>query len=146
MPEKKSVMRRLLPLLAVLSLAFAPLPRPSAVKEDLARLQGAWVLMYSVKNRLREDQSQQAVWLFEGSRVTATLDGKPGSTFDVVLHGKASPRSFDVLTTEKGKPVVLGRYAVDGDTLWVSLGDPRPADLSGDGTSNGVWVFHRKKR
>src|SRR5262245_15550964 len=98
-------MRHLLPALAVLSLAFAPLPRPSAVKEDLAAVQGAWVLMYSIKNRFREDQSQKAVWLFEGNRVSASLDGKPGSSFYFVLHGKASPRSFDILKTENGKPV-----------------------------------------
>jgi uncharacterized protein (TIGR03067 family) len=143
-------MRRLLPLLAALSLAFAPLPRPSAVKEDLAHLQGAWVLMYSVKNGLREDQSRQGVWLFEGNRVSASLDGKPGSTFYVALHGKKSPRAFDILKSEGGPPIVLGLYSVDGDTFRVCLGEvtaPRPADLSGNGgSSHGLWVYHRKKR
>jgi uncharacterized protein (TIGR03067 family) len=139
-------MRRLLPVFAVLSLAFAPLPRPSGVKEDLARLQGAWLLKYAVQNGVREDQSRKAVWLFEGHRVSASLDGKPGDTYFIALHGKRTPRNFDILKSEGGPPRVLGLYAVDGDVLRVCIGEGRPADLSGNGLSRGVWVFQRMKR
>jgi uncharacterized protein (TIGR03067 family) len=141
-------MRLVLPMLAVWSLGFAPvpLPRPDPAKEDLKRLQGAWVLAFSVKNGLREDQSQKGVWRIEGNRITTMLDGRKITTVSIVLDARTTPRSIDIISSASGGARVPGRYSVEGDTLKVCLGAKRPADLSGNGTSNGVWVFKRVKR
>jgi uncharacterized protein (TIGR03067 family) len=145
------VRRDLLLMAAVLSLAFAPAPFPRRDKatEDLTRLQGAWVLVYSVKNGVREYQVREAVWLIEGNRISTTLDGQKGATFFIALDAKRTPRALDILSSREKAEPVPGRYSVVGDTLKVCLGEKggkRPADLSGDGTSSGVWVFQRKKR
>jgi uncharacterized protein (TIGR03067 family) len=139
-------MRCFLPFFALVSVAFAPAPEPTPAQQDLKRMQGAWVLVYAVTNGLRENQTQEAVWLIEGNRVSTTLDGKKGATFYIALDSKIKPRALDILSSEKGTPKTLGRYSLDGDTLKVCLGEKRPPDLSGNDPSRGVWVFNRKKR
>jgi uncharacterized protein (TIGR03067 family) len=144
-------MRRclLLVVVAALSLGFAPAPLPrraapaTSAADDLKAMQGAWVLRYSIKNGRWEQQAQEAVWLVEGDRVSTTLDGKKGSQFFISLNSKTSPRSIDIRSTRESAPV-SGCYSVAGDTLRVCLGQPRPRDLSGNGTENGVWVFKRR--
>jgi uncharacterized protein (TIGR03067 family) len=140
---------RLLPLLpAALSLAFAPAPLPKAdpAREDLARMQGAWVLSYSVERGVKTPAAQEAVWRIEGDRVTTSLAGKKASSFRIVLRGSKRPRTIDVVPDEPGRAAVPGRYSVEGEVLKICLGQRRPADLSGDPPSNGLWVMARLRR
>lgn len=141
-------MRRcLLPLLAAASLAFAPVPRPKPdpTREDRERMQGAWVLAYAHRNGVREEVTQEAVWVIDGGRLQTSLDGKPGSTCSIKLDGRTRPGSIDMTDGRPGAGTALGRYRVDGDTLTVSMGESRPTDLSGLGPCNGVWVFKRRR-
>jgi hypothetical protein len=49
-------MRRVLPLIAVLLIGFAPapFPKPNRSQEDLKKMQGSWELLYTVMNGKRE--------------------------------------------------------------------------------------------
>jgi uncharacterized protein (TIGR03067 family) len=100
----ESAMRRVLPLLAaMLALAFAPAPFPKrqaadAGAADLKTMQGAWVLVCELKNGRREEMTRECVWLIEGDRIRAFLDGKEGSTSFIKLDGRSKPRSIDLRT------------------------------------------------
>lgn len=140
-------MRRLGPLVVVLLVGFAPVPpyRPKAGELDLAQIQGTWVLDHAHKNGVREEVTQKAVWVIKGDCLTTTLDGKPGSTNYLKLNARTTPGSLDLRSARDAATAVPGRYRVDGDTLTVSMGAERPADLSGMGPCSGVWVMRRVK-
>jgi uncharacterized protein (TIGR03067 family) len=136
-------------LLTLVSLAFAPAPvyRPKPdTRTDLEKMQGDWVLVYAHKNGVREEVTRQVVWTINGDCIIATLDGKKCSTTYFELDGRTTPRSIDLLNKRDGVKSVPGWFSVDNDTLKFCRDEERPADLSGFGTSNGVWVFDRKKR
>jgi uncharacterized protein (TIGR03067 family) len=143
-------MRRVVPIVVVLSLGFAPAPvyreRPGSRVDDLKAMQGEWVLAYAHRNGAREGVTQEVVWAVRGDRIITTLDGRKGSTSFFELDGRTTPRSIDLRDGREAAGVAPGRYSVDRDTLKISIGAKRPADLSGGGTPTGVWVFHRKKR
>jgi uncharacterized protein (TIGR03067 family) len=138
-------MRRVLLLLAVVLLGFAPVPFSDPEKADLKKMQGSWILASAHKDGVREEVKQEAVWTIKDDCLTTTLDGVPGSTLFIKLDGTTAPRSIDLRDDRGNDKAALGRYRVEDDTLTVSLGEKRPPDLSGKGPCNGVWVFKRKK-
>jgi uncharacterized protein (TIGR03067 family) len=141
------MLRTAVPLLTALCVAFAPLPFPGAdtSKADLERMQGAWVLAYAHQKGVREEVTQESVWVIKGDRLTTSLDGKPGSVCTIRLDGRTRPGSIDLADSRAKFGTAPGRYRVDGDTLSVSMGETRPRDLSGNGPCNGVWVMKRRK-
>jgi uncharacterized protein (TIGR03067 family) len=145
--RRSHLVRFTVPLLAVASLGFAPLPfpKPDPSKKDLQRMQGAWVLVDSHRDGRHDDLRHEAVWVIEGHRLTISLDGTPERPRSIALDGRTAPPSLDLGPGRPGDHPLAGRYRVDGDTLTVRIGVERPADLSGRGPGNGVWVFKRRK-
>jgi uncharacterized protein (TIGR03067 family) len=139
--------RLTVPLLAVVSLGFAPLPfpKPDPSKKDLQRMQGTWVLVASHRDGMRADLRHEAVWLITGDVLTISLDGTPERPRLIKLDGRTAPGSIDLSPGRPGDHPLAGRYRVDGDTLTIRIGVERPPDLSGRGPGNGVWVFKRRK-
>src|SRR5262249_12053598 len=74
-------MRRLLPVLVLLSLAFAPAPLPKGPAADLEKMQGVWVVESFIGNGVRMPATQENVWTIAGSRVTTTFAGMPSTRF-----------------------------------------------------------------
>jgi uncharacterized protein (TIGR03067 family) len=144
-------MHRVIQLLAVLSLAFAPAPvyrpKPDTGKDDLKAMQGSWVIHRSHNPGVSEDVDGTGVWTFEGDVLTTSRGGKKVSTSYARLDGTTRPGSIDLYNRREGDPdPAQGRYRVEGDTLTVCIGPGvRPRDLSGFGPSNGVWVYKRMK-
>jgi uncharacterized protein (TIGR03067 family) len=143
-------MRRVVPIVVVLSLGFAPAPvfreRPGSHSDDLKAMQGRWVLAYALRDGEREEVTGEVVWVSKDDSITATLDGKGGSTTFFEMGIRTTPRSIDLRDVRGGVESAPGRYSVGKDTLKVCRDETRPADLSGRGTSGGVWVFEREKR
>jgi uncharacterized protein (TIGR03067 family) len=139
-------MRCVLPFV-LLSLGFAPapVPKPKAAEQDMKRMQGSWVLAFIVKDGEREDMEEKVTWEIKGNRVSSMEDGKELHPFFIALDAKPTPRTIDIRDSQRESPRLLGRYSVDGDTLKVSIGEKRPADLSGNNAEFGVWVFKRQK-
>ena len=117
-------MRRILPLLGILSIAFAPLPAPKGPAADLAKMQGVWVVESFIGDGVLMLATQENVWTIAGSRVTTTFAGMPSARFTLELgHGNV-PRPVDWVIGEERKP---GRYRLDGERLEVGIGPERPA-------------------
>ena len=91
---------RSLGLLAVLSLGFAPAPfpkpaKPVPVDTDLMALQGEWL----------EEGGSQVVYLFAGTKVTVTQNGRHCSGWIMALDPKRIPKAMDLAgdgTTTRG--------------------------------------------
>src|SRR3954464_9504364 len=91
-PAEVTDMRRVLPLLAVLPLAFAPLPPAKGPVADLARMQGAWVVVSFIGNGERMSATQENVWtVAAGGRVTTTFGGMPSTSFTLELGSGKVP-------------------------------------------------------
>jgi uncharacterized protein (TIGR03067 family) len=140
-------MRRVVPLLIVLSLGFAPAPvyrgKPGPAKDDLARMQGVWVVESFIGDGVRMPATQENVWTMTGNRVTTTFSGMPSTEFTLELGDGGVPRPADWVI---GKERMPGRYRLDGGRLEVGIGPEgkRPPDLSGKGAGVGVWILKRK--
>jgi uncharacterized protein (TIGR03067 family) len=139
-------MRRVLPLLIVLSLGFAPAP-VFREKDDLKALQGEWELVsrtFEGKPRPHEPQRIR----FTGGYL-AEADGS--GRCEVALDTSASPKGMEMVWGAKAvEPLRLQAvYALQGDTLricYYSTQEGRPKDLSGIGTMHFLHVFRRVKR
>jgi uncharacterized protein (TIGR03067 family) len=137
-------MRRVVPLLIVLSLGFAPAPLP---RTDIQKLQGEWELIsrtFEGKQRPHEPQRIR----FTGGHL-AEADGS--GRCDVALDASASPKGMAMVWGAKEvEPLRLQAvYALQGDTLricYYSTQEGRPKDLSGIGTMHFLHVFRRVKR
>jgi uncharacterized protein (TIGR03067 family) len=117
-------MRHVLPLFALLTMAFAPAPpyrpKPDLSKEDLRQLQGAWGRVHcSVDGAVIKERPGGVTVKIEGARMAF---GSPGDTWSVTLDAGKKPKRIDCLnTTRKGKgSLYLGLYRLEGETLTIS--------------------------
>ncbi len=144
-------MRRILLLIALSSLAFAPLParKPKADPnaQALKELQGEWVV--TSRNRGPVDGLTAVI---KGDRMTFLLNGEVRTEWVIVLDVTKDPRVFDrkpvkSFVTSRDLP---GIYRLDGDTLTTSYttgagGGDRPKGFDGAGRTEQLNVFRRKK-
>lgn len=143
-------MRRVLPLLVLMSLGFAPAPLPRAKADttaaDLKRLQGAWLLASSTID-VRSLATSEITVSIEGTQMRFAFDGRPTRTWSFTLDGRPTLPRLD--RGEIGLPanaILRGIYRLDGDTLTLhSRRGGRPDNFSGKGEGVIVEVFRRKK-
>ncbi len=146
-------MHRVLPLVAILCLAFAPapFPRPSNGRDDpkpddLKRMQGTWLSAYNIEKGVRSKAESDIRWVIAGDTLTSVSDGNIVSRCYIRLNTNTRPGAIDVRDKRDSNEFAPGRYSVTDDTLSVSIGPgTRPRDLSGRGLCNGVWIFKRKR-
>ena len=137
-------MRRVLLLIVVLSLAFAPIPKPKSrktdsTKEDLKAMQGEWA----------EQFADSTLITIVGDRMVYTSD----YGWKFTLNAKTTPKrieSFGVGPRLGGK-TRLGIYRLEKDKLTIcwrldSVGKP-DWPVSFDPAQKDVWlqVFERVK-
>jgi uncharacterized protein (TIGR03067 family) len=147
-------MRRILPLLAVLCLAFAPAPFPRPRNgpndprpDDLRRMQGTWVFAYNVQKGVQTRATSDSRWVIAGDTLTTIRDGEVASRCCLRLDTNTKPGSIDLRNNRNSRDFTAGRYSVTDDLLTISLGfEARPRDLSGRDECKGVWVFARKRK
>jgi uncharacterized protein (TIGR03067 family) len=142
-------MRRVLPLLAVLSLAFAPAPFPRPEKrdpstEDLKWMQGTW-----------DDVSipEGQVIVIAGDKMSLYSGDRSPRTLRIHLDARKSPRTIDARAldardTDETSSTRPGVYKLEGGTLLIHLdlvGDSRPTDFKLTKCSHWLYVLKRKK-
>ena len=107
-------MSRIVPLLIVLSLGFAPAPvyrqKPNT-KTDLEKMQGVWERVSCSTNR----DEETAVYC--GNRLSCFHKGGTSTQCDVVLDSSKEPRWIDRKDADVPDQKLLGIYKLDGDTL-----------------------------
>ena len=154
-------MRNCTIFLAALSLAFAPapFPRPDPSKEDLKKLQGTWLKVYSVPAGNGENEG---LLVIAKQRMSYTLPGMPTGEYEFQVNAKKKPKLFDFKGTGglvQGNEY-RGIYELDGDTLkfcyvMTAIESERPGSFkaAGDGVVNPaadspviLSVYKRQKR
>jgi uncharacterized protein (TIGR03067 family) len=152
-PYEDPTMRRVVPLLIVLSLGFAPAPVYRETSEELAdrkKLQGTWHLT-STTDGGNPQQDRELRWIVSGNKVTL-IDKDGEYPWSFTLSPASRPKAIEMWTSVGGASGALGLkaiYALDGDTLTVSFNwndwRKRPKDLRGLGKNQLLQVFKRKK-
>jgi uncharacterized protein (TIGR03067 family) len=142
-------MRHVLMLLAVLSLAFAPLPRSRPKPDgraDSQKVQGEWVLVHaSTGGKSDGNVLEGLVFSGNGFRMLGPVGYRGDWTF--AMNPKAGPKSLDMVAPGGGL-LIEAVYSLEGDTLRIcshTSATKRPSDVSGSGPSESLWVFKRKK-
>jgi uncharacterized protein (TIGR03067 family) len=158
-------MRRVLPLLTLASLAFAPAPFPKPIPKALQAMQGQWAIDdWGFAAPKEQTFLMRGPWLrlktkdevvivpgsaeVVGSNMAFSTNGKITSRWllrAVIERGPATPGVLD-LVQPQDKSTMLGIYKLEGDTLTICYrerGSTRPDVLSND----GQWrlVLKRKK-
>src|SRR5205823_5143925 len=117
-------MRRVLPLIVLSSLAFAPAPlprpRPGPSKSDLKKLQGEWHrVRVTIGGSLISEKGNETTIVIADDRMKYAVAGKPTNEWVFALEGKMSPTWFDRKGT-KGHAnglTYLGIYRIEADTF-----------------------------
>ena len=145
-------MRRALPLLAVLSLAFAPAPLPRKERTtDLERLRGEWKLVSITLQGAPQRWLPDAV-IIEGDRIRYLLGGRAVSEWTLSLDARSSPRRCVMrgMGVAREQEIAVGVYALHGDVLRLcyryTIDGPPAEDFRSDGKGTWVEVLERKSR
>jgi uncharacterized protein (TIGR03067 family) len=142
----------MLPLAALVSLGFAPAPvpkpiKPDANKDDLKKLQGAWVRVHLTING--KPRQANCTITIRGDRLQFPV---PSDAWLIHLDPSKKPKVFDYKgATPSVKDIdYRGVYRIEGDTLTICMRQggaekDRPHDF--DANKQGLWlqVFKRKK-
>ncbi len=112
-------MRRVLPLLAVLCLAFAPAPFPRRERERLAPtdVKGTWLIESWVENGRPEPYvaRQYVVHLTRDKYDFVSIKGEGTMHFKLVLHPDVKPHGFELRCD--GHPGFVGSYRLEREKL-----------------------------
>jgi len=121
----------------------------SAVKKDLAQLQGEWSMVsgFADGQRLPEQMVKQMKRVCKRDEATTTMGGQMFLKARITIDPSRKHKTIDYQMIDgftKGK-TQFGIYEVDGDTFKSCFGKPdaeRPADFTskpGDGRTLSIW-------
>jgi hypothetical protein len=156
-------MRGVLPLIAVLSLAFAPAPFPKPIRGDLKELLGEWVLVSESYGGKVQPLRAVSITFYRDYVALKHKDGT--SRWECKVWTHAQPKAFDrwhefkeespyarlVLGSAKGTLLIKHVYRVSGEELVTCHNiNPKqshihPSNLSGKGGACCLQVWKRKK-
>ncbi len=144
-------MRRAIPLLAVLTLAFAPVPpyrpKPDTGKEDLKAMQGDWRMTgFLIDGWSRQEKDFFPIKM-DGNR----LSGVSTPPVEVTLDARARPKRID-MKVSSGR-TIEGIYRIEGGEVTICWcprrldpmphDPPRPKDFN---VNPGIVLTCRLKR
>ena len=120
-----------------------------AVKNDMARLQGEWLMVSGSADGqpMSDPMRKQMKRICKGDETTTTMAGQIFFKATITIDPSKKPKTIDYRMTDgftRGKKQ-LGIYEVDGATFKSCFGKPgagRPTDFTskpGDGRTLSVW-------
>ena len=148
-------MRRLLPLLGLLSLGFAPTPfprpkKPDPSKEHLQKMQGEWELIRLViAGRDRSERGKGTTIVIAADRMKQFVRGKLTHEWVVTRDADKKPMVLDrkQLPGETTGINYRGIFRLDGNTLVLCFcHGKRPNDFGCAAFGVYLEVFQRRKR
>ena len=143
---------RLLSFLLVLALGATSARITAGDKEDDSkRLQGTWAVVSGEYAGKKDKELTDAKLVFDGEMFTLTTTTKiEKGRYRIDPANK--PKQIDLLHIQKDKVLVLGIYALDGDTLkicWHKESNPkvRPSEFATKADSTlELMVLNRDKK
>jgi uncharacterized protein (TIGR03067 family) len=146
-------MRTLVAVVALAGLVGAE-PPSDAVKKELARLEGEWVMVSGERDgqALPEEYVKTATRVAKDGVSTVTIAGMVVMKSKYTIDPTKKPKAIDFEATEgeaQGKKI-QGIYELDGDTLKFCLAasdKDRPTDFTakeGSGRTASVWKRAKK--
>jgi uncharacterized protein (TIGR03067 family) len=137
--------RRVLPLLAVASLAFAPAPfprpaKPDVSQDDLDKMQGDWVLESEMFPDNPKPLYCNGHMTIEGTAMWRRMDRLVFRRQTIKVNAKSRPKAMDI------SPDKLCVYEISDDTFTICYANQqRPWGL--DTSKQSIWreVWKRKK-
>jgi uncharacterized protein (TIGR03067 family) len=143
-------MRRILPFIALLSLAFAPAPFPKPKKpiDGPKAIQGTWKILSRTYEGRTVSHVVATVEVIGGRWTYANATGSWRANWTISLSGKGPPWSFDAKSEGSPNSVSYGICEIKGDKLtrcYSRSAAERPNDF--DGSKPGRWleVYQRMK-
>lgn len=146
-------MRRVIPLLVVMSLGFAPAPvyraRPDK-RTDLEKMQGAWVrVSLTIDGKRHEEAVGSVVPTINGDTLSFAA---PSDKWRLTLDATKNPKRLESLQIVPANALgFMGIYKLEGDRLVVCWRSgkteaDRPTDFD-PAAQPGVWlcVYERNK-
>lgn len=141
---------------AAFALAVAHSQENKAVKDDLAQLQGEWVMISGSADGepMPDDMLKQMKRVCKGDELTVMMGYQVFMKAKITIHPSSKPKTIDYQMLggfTKGKKQ-LGIYELEGDKLKSCFGAPgaeRPADFStksGDKRTFSVWKRQDPKK
>lgn len=138
-------MRRVLPLLVVTCLAFAPAPDKG--KGDLERIQGNWLLTGQYIGGRSWGSGEASRVQVVGRKLKYLSGGKPLAEYALALDASARPKRFTFKAEGDSTPW-RGVYELDGRSLTICYdagGGDYPASLDDAGRHVYREVYRREK-
>jgi uncharacterized protein (TIGR03067 family) len=145
----------LLILAASLALGAADAPK-EAVKKELEKMQGDWVIVTGQRNGepIPEEQVKGLRRTTKGDKFILNVGGKTVGTATFKIDPTKKPKTIDIQPDavegqEKPAPL-LGIYELDGDNYKICYGPPgakRPTEFAskaGSGATLSVWKRAKK--
>ena len=149
----KTIQSGLLLGLVMIALAATGAEENSAVKKDMADLQGEWSMVSGSADgqSMPDEMRKQMKRVCKGDETTTTMDGEVFLKAKFTIDPSKKPKTIDYEMIEgftKGKKQ-LGIYELDGDTFkscFGAAGAERPKDFaSAPGDHRTVSVWKRQK-
>jgi uncharacterized protein (TIGR03067 family) len=114
-------------LLCLLSLNATAQDGKDAIKEEMKRLEGVWVVVSGKEGDKALDTSEGSKFTFSGDRVTVENGFHKSDPVVFRLRPTKNPKQIDV---EERKPPTKGIYDVKGDVLRLAYGIRRPVGFN----------------
>ncbi len=129
-----------------------PAPLSAEAKKELTLLQGEWLVKTMGRYGRKIDANDERLKL-EIKDVKWIFAGKEKGEF-IALDGKASPKCFDLKSTEKGRDGAVDEaiFKIEGDTLTICLYQgknkirPTEFETSQESPDNILMIFERMKK
>lgn len=142
-------MRRALVMALVAVTLLAPDAPTDAVKKELDRFQGEWVLVSSARDGMKTPESEVKLFrlMVKGTDYTILRDGKTVGRGQLKVDPSKTPRTIETVSTEGADKdqKMLGIYEWNGKEQRVCFarpGKPRPTEFTakaGSGNLLAVW-------
>jgi uncharacterized protein (TIGR03067 family) len=128
-------------------------PKDDPVKQELDKLQGAWVIVANTQEGKETPETLRASkrYTIKGDHYSVAFKGaeKPMLEFRIKLDPSSKPKTIDLIGIKTDAVFLRGIYELDGDTLRLCfpVGDAdRPKELKSEaGSRSGIITYKRVK-
>ena len=130
----------------LLALQVGAEDKKDAAAAEVNKLQGTWLVHSQTFEGKQHDDMKPSEFVFAGGTLTIKAEGGADEKMTFTVDPSGKLKAMDVKPErEPGPGVVVGAaiYELDGDTLKVCIGLPRPSELTDK--AQPLLILKRKK-